>query len=102
MNSPTTGGPDTRPSWYEIRVQGRLHPRWASWFDGMALIADNSDGTTLLRGPVVDQAALHGLLHRLRDVGLPLLSVVGVEPGRREDGRPAPRPRTHENQNPGD
>ena len=65
--------------WYEIRLQGRLDQRWASWFDGMTLSTD-ADGTTLLRGPVADQAALHGLLARLRDLGLPLLSVRQVHP----------------------
>ncbi len=67
------------PGGYEIRVQGRLGSRWAAWFDGMALTAE-SDGTTTIHGPVVDQAALHGLLRKLRDVGLPLLSVTQVPP----------------------
>ncbi len=65
------------PGRYEIRVQGRLESRWAAWFDGMTLTA-GSDGTTTIHGPVVDQAALHGLLRKLRDVGLPLLSVTRV------------------------
>jgi hypothetical protein len=64
---------------YEIRVKGRLDSRWSAWFDGMSLTAE-SDGTTNIHGPVVDQAALHGLLHKLRDVGLPLISVTQVEP----------------------
>jgi hypothetical protein len=59
---------------YEICVRGRLGDRWAAWFDGME-ITDPGDGTTVLRGPVVDQAALHGLLQRLRDVGLHLISL---------------------------
>ena len=73
------------PCWYEIRLQGRLDARWATWFDGMTLTTepDNGDGVlTVLRGSVVDQAALHGLLARLRDVGLPLVSVVRVEEAR--------------------
>ena len=66
-------------SWYEIRLQGRLDQRWSAWFDGLTLVA-GADGTTTLRGPVVDQSALHGLLQRLRDLGLPLISVTQVEP----------------------
>ncbi len=72
------------PGSYEIRVRGHLDSRWAAWFDGMTLIR-GSDGTTSIRGPVVDQAALHGLLATLRDTGLPLLSVKQVE---RPDVRP--------------
>ena len=64
---------------YEIRVRGHLDQRWASWFEGLVL-ERGADGTTLVRGDVVDQAALHGLLHRMRDLGLPLVSVVQVEP----------------------
>jgi hypothetical protein len=67
---------------YEIRVMGHLDSRWAAWFDGMILSHDG-DGTTLLNGLVVDQAALHGLLAKVRDIGLPLISVTQVEP----DGR---------------
>jgi hypothetical protein len=63
---------------YEIRVKGHLDSRWAAWFDGMSLI-NESDGTTTIHGLVVDQAALHGLLQKLRDTGLPLLSVTQVE-----------------------
>jgi hypothetical protein len=64
----------TAPTRYEIRLKGRLDARWAAWFDGLTLTTDD-DGTTALRGVVVDQAALHGLLQRLRDVGLPLISI---------------------------
>jgi hypothetical protein len=64
---------------YQIRLKGHLGSRWASWFDGMTL-TNQSDGSTLIEGPVVDQAALHGLLRTLRDIGLPLLSVTQVEP----------------------
>ena len=63
---------------YEIRVRGRLDSRWTAWFDGMNL-TNESDGTTNIHGPVVDQAALHGLLSKLRDVGLPLISVTRVQ-----------------------
>ena len=78
MTSTATHQPRDR-SWYEIRLQGRLGPRWSVWFDGLTLTS-GTDGTTTLRGPVVDQAALHGLLQRLRDLGLPLISVTQVEP----------------------
>jgi hypothetical protein len=63
---------------YEIRIKGHLASRWAARFDGMSLTT-HSDGTTSLEGPVVDQAALHGLLTQLRDLGLPLLSVTPAE-----------------------
>jgi hypothetical protein len=69
----TTEGSD-RPGRYEISIQGRLDERWESWFDGMTLTSDTA-GTSVLRGRVVDQAALHGVLSRLRDLGLPLVSV---------------------------
>jgi hypothetical protein len=71
------------PGWYEICLQGRLDERWSTWFDGLTLTAgvDTGGGVcTVLRGQVVDQAALHGLLARLRDVGLPLVSLTRVEP----------------------
>lgn len=60
---------------YEIRVKGHLGTRWVTWFDGMNLTAED-DGTTVIRGPVVDQAALHGLLQTLRDLGITLLSLI--------------------------
>ena len=64
---------------YEIRLKGHLDARWADWFDGLIITAlDN--GETLLVGPVADQAALHGLLRKVRDLGLPLLSVTQVDP----------------------
>jgi hypothetical protein len=60
--------------WYRIRIQGHLDQRWTSWFDGLALTYDR-EGTTILQGHVADQAALHGLLTKVRDMGLPLVSV---------------------------
>lgn len=66
---------------YEIRLGGHLDNRWAAWFDGLSLTHD-IDGTTLLRGPVADQAALHGLLQKVRDIGLPLVRVGFIEPDR--------------------
>ena len=77
MNTAPTSRPD-EPDWYTIRLRGRLEPRWSALFEGMTLTA--CDGDTLLTGPVVDQSALHGLLQQLRDLGLPLDSVVRVEP----------------------
>jgi hypothetical protein len=62
---------------YEIRIAGRLGGRWAAWFDGLAITTDG-DGTTVLRGSIVDQAALHGLLQKLRDLGIPLISLTQV------------------------
>jgi hypothetical protein len=64
---------------YEIRLIGHLDDRWAAWFDGLSLSLE-SDGTTIIRGSVADQAALHGLLQRVRDTGLPLVSVFRTEP----------------------
>jgi hypothetical protein len=71
MNGATAGR-------YEIRVAGHLDSRWVTWFDGMDLTRQ-SDGTTILLGEVTDQAALHGLLQRVRDMGLPLVSVTRTD-----------------------
>ncbi|SFB50184.1 hypothetical protein SAMN05216312_110197 [Cohnella sp. OV330] len=68
---------DEEPRRYEIRVKGHLDSRWGERFEGLSFTRD-SNGTTVLRGPVADQAALHGLLRNIRDLGLPLISVVGV------------------------
>ena len=76
MNEISTAG---GPGRYEIRLKGHLDARWATWFDGSTLTTC-SDGTTTIHGPVVDQAALHGLLQRVRDLGLPLISVTRDEP----------------------
>ena len=65
---------------YEIRIQGRLAERWSSWFDGMEITAVDDDCTTI-RGQVADQAALHGLIQKVRDLGLPLLSVTNTRTG---------------------
>jgi hypothetical protein len=74
------GGPTDRPARYEIRVRGVLDRHWSGWFDGLQVSSD-APGQTLIAGPVVDQAALHGLLAKVRDLGLPLLSVQRVGPG---------------------
>lgn len=68
----TGGGREARR--YEIRIKGHLDTRWAAWFEGMSL-THAADGTTTLGGTVTDQAALHGLLQKLRDLGVPLISV---------------------------
>lgn len=79
---------------YEIRVKGRLAPRWSAWFDGLTIDTDLTDGTTAIRGPVVDQSALHGLLQKLRDVGVPLVSLTEVSPNTDE-----PTARTNQKEN---
>ena len=63
------------PGRYEIRIKGHLDNRWADWFEGLTITREDN-GETVLRGPVVDQAALHGLLRKVRDLGLPLVSVI--------------------------
>jgi hypothetical protein len=75
LDAQTDPGP---PPVYAIRVSGHLGPEWADWFEGLTLSLEDG-GDTLLTGPVMDQAALHGLLKKVRDLGLPLLSVVRVE-----------------------
>ena len=64
---------------YEIRVTGHLGSRWTAWFDGLSL-TNEADGTTVISGPVVDQAALHGVLQKLRDLGIPLVSLTPLPP----------------------
>ncbi|MCA1572811.1 MAG: hypothetical protein LC798_21465 [Chloroflexi bacterium] len=72
---------------YEIRLTGHLHERWATWFDGLT-ISQQGDGTTVISGPIADQAELHGLLQRVRDLGLPLLSVERVGADGRDPTEP--------------
>lgn len=74
MDQPPTNSLDPGAGCYRIRIQGRLEHRWSAWFDGMTLTPD-VDGTTVLRGRVSDQAALHGLIQKVRDLGLTLLEV---------------------------
>lgn len=82
MSEPHASTEDHRePGCYEIRLKGYLDARWADQFEHMSFI-HASDGTTILSGPVVDQAALYGLLRKIRDLGLPLLSVVQIGPER--------------------
>ena len=70
---------------YQIRIKGHLGGQWSDWFEGLTITLEEN-GDTLLTGPVVDQAALHGLLKRVRDLGMPLLSVNRVEPGQADAG----------------
>lgn len=80
---PNNSDPTTissQPVVYQIRIKGHLGPQWTDWFEGLT-IALEKDGNTLLTGPVIDQAALHGLLKKVRDLGMPLVSVSPVEPG---------------------
>ena len=78
MRNPKTD--PCQPMVYQIRIEGHLGSQWADWFGGLTITLEE-DGETLLTGPVVDQAALHGLLKKVRDLGMPLLSVNRVEPG---------------------
>jgi hypothetical protein len=68
-----------QPTVYQIRVKNHLDNQWMDWFGGMDITLED-DGVTVLTGPVVDQAALHGLLKKIRDLGMPLVSVVQVQP----------------------
>ncbi len=75
---PTTD--PSQPVIYQIRIKGHLGAAWADWFEGLTITL-TEDGDTLLTGPVVDQAALHGLLKKVRDLGMPLVSVCPSKPG---------------------
>ncbi len=73
-----------QPTAYQIRIKGHLGRQWADWFGGLTITLEDN-GDTLLTGPVVDQAALHGLLRKVRDLGMPLVSVSPVSPVRHGD-----------------
>jgi hypothetical protein len=79
MSRPPEGAAPAEPARYELRVQGVLDDRWSAWFEGMRVTTDQP-GQTTIAGPVTDQAALHGLLAKIRDLGLPLLSVRRLDP----------------------
>jgi hypothetical protein len=80
MTRPHGGGtPAQPPTCYELRVQGGLDGRWSAWFEGLQVSSDDH-GVTTIAGPLADQAALHGLLAKVRDLGLPLLSVRQIDP----------------------
>ena len=70
----------SQPVVYQIRLKGHLGSQWIDWFEGLTITLEEN-GDTLLTGPVIDQAALHGLLKKVRDLGLPLVSVCPVEHG---------------------
>jgi hypothetical protein len=69
----------SQPTIYQIRIKGHLGPQWMDWFDGLTVTLEE-DGNTLLSGPVVDQSALHGILKKIRDLGIPLASVNEIDP----------------------
>ena len=68
-----------QPKVFQIRIQGHLSQQWTDWFEGLTITLEE-DGNTLLSGPVVDQSALHGILKKIRNLGMPLLSVNSVDP----------------------
>ncbi len=73
-NKPTTQPDPVQPMIYQIRVQGHLDSQWTDWFEGLTITLEE-DGDTLLTGPIIDQEALYGLLKKVRDLGMPLVSV---------------------------
>lgn len=86
-NKHSPGNDRNQPMVYQIRIMGHLGPQWAEWFEGMTITL-GEDGITLLTGPVIDQSALHGLMRKIRDLGMVLLSVNSV-PGGEEDSAEA-------------
>jgi len=68
-----------QPNIFQIRIQGHLSQQWQDWFEGLRITLEE-DGNTLLSGPVVDQSALHGILKKIRDLGIPLLSINSIGP----------------------
>jgi hypothetical protein len=78
-----------QPMVYQIRIKGHLGPQWTDWFEGLTITLEEA-GDTLLTGAVVDQAALHGYLKKVRDLGMPLLSVNSVETNQQDvpEGKP--------------
>lgn len=76
-DKPRSDNKQNQPPCYEIRIRGQLDSQWEDWFEEMTITMEE-DGNTLISGPVIDQAALHGLLKRVRDLGMPLISVCPV------------------------
>ena len=79
MSHPPRGSAPAEPVRYEIRVQGVLDSGWSGWFEGLEVTSD-ADDASVIAGPVTDQAALHGLLAKIRDLGLPLLELRRLDP----------------------
>ncbi|MBV6449853.1 MAG: hypothetical protein MHPDNHAH_00566 [Anaerolineales bacterium] len=77
--------PRSNLPFYEIRIKGHLDEQWMTWFDGLTITLEEN-GDTLLSGPVTDQAALYGLLKKIRDLGMPLVSVIQIQTNRSEQG----------------
>ena len=77
-NEQNLGSDPDRPKIFQIKIQGHLGQQWAGWFDGFTIVLEE-DGNTLISGPVIDQSALHGILKKIRDLGLPLLSVNSID-----------------------
>ncbi len=77
LNKRGSDGETSQPMIYQIRIKGHLGRQWANWFDGLNITLEDN-GDTILTGPVADQAALHGILRKIRDLGIPLLSVNSV------------------------
>jgi hypothetical protein len=90
FDQPVPDADAAEPSVYELRIEGHLGPQWSDWFGGLTITPD-AEGNTLVAGPVVDQAALHGVLKRIRDLGMPLVSVNRVARGQ-ADAMPSDRP----------
>ena len=82
-NELNSGSEKAQPLVYQIRIKGHLGRQWTDWFGGLTITLEDN-GEMLLTGPVVDQAALHGVLRKVRDLSMPLLSVSRVEPGQAE------------------
>lgn len=82
-NTLNTGNPIDTPVLYQIEIEGEFGAEWSAWFGDM-LISHTKNGDTLLTGPIVDQAALYGLLKKVRDLGMSLVSVIRLHPGERD------------------
>ena len=79
-NTPQPQPDSSQHTIYKIRIKGQLDSLWTDWFEGLTITLEE-DGNTLLNGPVIDQSALHGILKKIRDLGMPLLSVNSIETG---------------------